>query len=95
MPIVLIIFIGYFLLWMPEKKRRDQMRQMVENLKENDRVVTAGGIHGLVTSVRRDQDTVTIRIDESTGTKIRVGRSAISQVLSDDKSGGDEEKPKK
>lgn len=83
MPLILIVFFGYFLLWMPEKKKRDETRQMLENLKENDRVVTAGGIHGVVTNIRRDNDMVTVRVDESTGAKIRLGKSAILQVVTD------------
>ena len=41
------------------------------NLKENDRVVTIGGIYGVVTNVQRDAERVTIRVDESTGTKLQ------------------------
>ena len=40
------------------------------NLKENDRVVTIGGIYGVVTNVQRDAERVTIRVDEATGTKL-------------------------
>ena len=84
LPLVLIVIFGYFLLWLPEKKKREDTRQMLENLKENDRVITAGGIHGVVTNVRIENDTVTVRVDESTGTKIRLGKSAILQVVVDD-----------
>jgi len=84
MPLVLIMVLGYFLLWAPEKRRRNALKQKLNNMKENDHVITTGGIHGMVTGIRRDQDMVTVRIDDSTGTKIRVGRSAIAQVLSDD-----------
>jgi preprotein translocase subunit YajC len=62
-------------------------------VKENDRVVTIGGIHGVVTNVQRDLDRVTIRIDESTGTKIKVNISAIARVLTgEDTEGGASEK---
>lgn len=78
----------YFLFWLPEKRKRDESQKQLESLKENDRVVTVGGIHGMVTNVRREQEMVTLRIDESTGTKIRVGIQAIARVLSEPK--GDE-----
>jgi preprotein translocase subunit YajC len=84
----LILMLGmafYFILWLPEKRKRDESRKQLENLKENDRIVTAGGIHGTVTNVRRDQQIVTVRVDESTGTKIRLATSAIAQVLTDQK----------
>ena len=59
-------------------------RSKVNSLKENDRVVTIGGIHGVVTNVQRDAERVTIRVDESTGTKLRVNMSAIARVLTDE-----------
>ena len=89
-PFALTVFFGYFLLWLPEKRKREEIKNMLDGLKENDRVITAGGIHGTVTNVRREQDMVTIRVDEATGTKIRVGRSAIAQVISDNKKDGAE-----
>jgi preprotein translocase subunit YajC len=57
---------------------------MVENLKETDRVVTIGGIYGVVTNVQREQGIVTLRVDESTGAKIRVGTSSIARVITDE-----------
>jgi preprotein translocase subunit YajC len=50
-------------------------------VKENDRVVTIGGIYGVVTNVQRDADRVTIRVDEATGAKLKINMSAIARVL--------------
>lgn len=80
----LLLLMGYFLLWRPEQKKRQEARSMVDGLKERDRVVTIGGIHGVVTNVQRDADVVTIRVDESTGAKIRVNLGAIARVVVDD-----------
>jgi preprotein translocase subunit YajC len=77
-------FIAYFLFIRPQKNREAQFRSMVDNLKEKDRVVTIGGIHGVVTNVQRDAGIITIRVDESTGTKIRVGSSAIAKVVTEE-----------
>ena len=74
----------YLLILRPQKNKDKQFRSMVDNLKERDRVVTIGGIHGVVTGVQREAGTVTIRVDESTGTKIRVGTSAIAKVVTDE-----------
>ena len=79
-----IMALFYFLILRPQKSKDAQFRAMVDNLKEKDRVVTIGGIHGVVTNVQRDAGVVTIRIDESTGTKIRVGASAIAKVVTDE-----------
>jgi preprotein translocase subunit YajC len=83
-PLVVIMVLFYFMLIRPQKRKEQELRQMVHNLKENDRVVTIGGIYGVVTNVQRDADRVTIRVDEGTGTKLRVNMSAIARVLTGD-----------
>ncbi|MCH8840073.1 MAG: preprotein translocase subunit YajC [Planctomycetes bacterium] len=83
-PLAIIMLLFYFLILRPQKKKERTMRSMIDNLKEKDRVVTIGGIHAIVTNVQRDQEMVTLRVDESTGAKIRVGTSAISRVVLDD-----------
>ena len=60
---------------------------MIEAIKKNDRVVTVGGIYGVVTNVRREADEVTIKVDESTNTKIRLTFSSITKVVTSDDSG--------
>jgi preprotein translocase subunit YajC len=57
---------------------------MQESLKKNDRVVTIGGILGVVVNTQAGSDKVTIRIDESNGTRMEVLRSAISRVVNAD-----------
>lgn len=74
----------YFIMLRPQKKREQALRDRISNLKENERVVTIGGIHGVVTNVQRDVERLTIRVDEATGTKLRVNMSAIARVLSDE-----------
>lgn len=84
MPLVIIFGLFYFLMIRPQKKKEEQFKQLVADLKESDHVITIGGIHGVVTNVQRDADRVTIRVDESTGAKIRVNASAIARVVTDD-----------
>lgn len=88
LPLVIIFGLFYFLMLRPQKKKEDEFRQLVADLKENDHIITVGGIHGVVTNVQRDADRVTIRVDESTGTKLRINTSAISRVITDDDSSG-------
>lgn len=85
-PLTLIMVMFYFLILRPQKAKDRQFKSLVDSLKETDRVVTIGGIHGVVTNVQRNTDgaIVTVRIDESTGTKIRVGASAIARILTDE-----------
>ena len=64
-----------------EKKRR---AQMLESVKKNVRVQTVGGIIGTVTDLRDNE--VTLKVDESSNTRIRFARSAIQSVLEEEKS---------
>jgi preprotein translocase subunit YajC len=81
-----IMALFYFLILRPQKAKEQQFRSMVDALKEKDRVVTIGGIHGVVTNVQREAGVVTLRVDESTGAKIRVNASAIAKVVADEES---------
>jgi preprotein translocase subunit YajC len=74
----------YFLILRPQKAKDQQFRSLIDSLKETDRVVTIGGIYAVVTNVNRDAGIITLRIDESTGAKIRVGTSAIARVITGD-----------
>ncbi len=88
-PLVLgagILMLFYVMVLLPDRRKKQQLSQQLNNLKKNQRVVTIGGIHGVVVSASSDSDVVTLRTDESTGAKIRVNRSAIAQVLEDEKS---------
>lgn len=81
------IFVLFYLLFLrPQQKEQSARRLMLENLKKNDRVVTVGGIIGVVTNIDRDKKVVTLRVDESTGTKLPMTLSSINRVVTDDPS---------
>jgi len=80
-PMVAIMFLFYFLLIVPQRKEQRKRQEMLAALKKNDRVITIGGIYGVVTNVHREADEVTLKVDEATNTKIRVTLSAIARVL--------------
>jgi preprotein translocase subunit YajC len=50
-PFILMAAIFYFLLWRPQKKEQQRHQKMLEALKKGDKVITIGGIHGVVTKV--------------------------------------------
>lgn len=79
-----IMALFYFLILRPQKAKDQQFRSLIDNLKETDRVVTIGGIYGVVTNVQREAGVVTLRVDDSTGAKIRVGTNAIARVVVDE-----------
>jgi preprotein translocase subunit YajC len=81
-PFIVIGVLFYFLLIRPERRKRNETSQMLENLKKNDHVITIGGIYGVVLNAQKGSEDVTIRVDDGNNTKLRVLRSAISRVIS-------------
>jgi preprotein translocase subunit YajC len=88
--VMIIVVLFYFLMIRPERRKQAAHKALLENLKKNDRVVTIGGVYGVVMSVERDADQVTLKIDEATNTKIRVTFGSIARVIGEESSG---EKP--
>jgi len=89
LPIVAIGFLFFFLIVRPEKKKQAAIAKMQSELKKNDRVVTAGGILGVVVNAQQGSNEVTIRVDENNSTRLRMLRSSISRVVTDEKSDAD------
>jgi preprotein translocase subunit YajC len=87
LPFAMIFVLFYFLILRPEKRKQAEHKSLLEAIKKNDRVVTIGGIYGVVTNVLRDEDRVTLRIDEATNTKIDVTFSAVARVLGEELEG--------
>ncbi len=69
--IIAMIAIMYFFMWRPESKRRKQMETFRNNLKKGDKIITAGGIYGVVKEVQPTilvievANNVTLRIDKN------------------------------
>ncbi|MBN1356323.1 preprotein translocase subunit YajC [bacterium] len=72
-PMVLVIFIFYFLIIRPQQKERKRHQQLLSELKAGDSVVTTGGIIGTIHSV--SDQVVQLKLNDKT--KISVLRSAI------------------
>ncbi|HEU0068345.1 MAG TPA: preprotein translocase subunit YajC [Nitrospiraceae bacterium] len=83
-PFIAIGLLFYFMLLRPERKKRSDMEQVLENLKKNDRVVTIGGIFGVIVNVQKGAEDVTLRIDDTNNTRLRVLRSAIARVITEE-----------
>ena len=77
-PLILIIVVFYFLLIRPQRKKDKQDAVMRKNLQVGDEVVTAGGVVGIVFSIKDDTVVVETGGDRS---KIRVKKWAIAQNL--------------
>ena len=78
-PFLLIIPIIYFLMIRPQQQRMKQHRDMVDNIRRGDTVVTAGGIVGRVAKPPQKDDTeITVEIADNV--QIRVVRSTLTEV---------------
>lgn len=92
MPLLLLIFIMYFLLIRPQKKREKQVNAMRSSIKVGDQIITIGGIYGTVVRLRDDQLVIQVGSDK---TKLEIARWAVSKVITDEPAGARTPKPKK
>jgi preprotein translocase subunit YajC len=76
LPILLIIGVFYFLLIRPQQKRQKQLQETIATLKIGDRVVTTGGIIGVITTVR-DTSFLIRSADKSI---LEIARSAVAGI---------------
>ncbi|MEE8548736.1 MAG: preprotein translocase subunit YajC [Alphaproteobacteria bacterium] len=101
LPMVLIFGVFYMLLIRPQQKKAKQHRELLEALRRGDRIITNGGIIGLITKVV-DANELIVEIAE--GVKVRVARSMVSTVMAktepsrddddDDDDDDEEERPR-
>jgi preprotein translocase subunit YajC len=85
-PLILIGFLFYLMLIRPERRKRVAIEAMQQNLKKNDRVLTFSGIYGTVVNAQQGSSDITIKVDESSNTKLRILRSSIQSVLNETES---------
>ena len=78
-PIALMFVLMYLILFRGPQKQKQQRKQMMQSLKKNDKVQTIGGIIGTVVDIKDDE--ITLKVDESNNTKIKVIPSAIGKNL--------------
>ncbi len=89
-PLILMFVIFYFLLIRPQQKKAKEHRNMIDNLKKGDRVITSGGIHGTITSL--SDTSVSLEIAEKV--KIKLARGNIGALLSSNASSPDKKNKK-
>ena len=75
---VVIFGLFYFVMIRPQRQRQKQQQEMVQALQKGDKVVTAGGIFGVIDSIR--EDSVVIKVEG--GTTLRIAKGSV-MVLKD------------
>jgi preprotein translocase subunit YajC len=81
MALIMILVLGYFMIWLPERKKQRAFKDQLSSLKKNDRVVTIGGIYGTVANINREADKVTLKVDDGANIKLDFTLGAISRVV--------------
>lgn len=77
LPIVLMVVLMYFLLIRPQRMRQKALQEQVAAMKKGDKVISAGGIHGLITNIK--EKTVIVKVAESV--KLEFQKSSITTVI--------------
>jgi preprotein translocase subunit YajC len=77
-PLVLIFIVFYFLLIRPQQSKVKQQREMLAGVKRGDRVVTGGGIIGLVTKVIGENE---LQVELAEGVRVRIIKQTITDIV--------------
>lgn len=77
---VFIILIFYFLLIRPSQKKEKDRKKMIEQLQKGDKVITTGGIYGVVVNVKENEDVIVLKIAD--GAKVEFVKAAIQSKVS-------------
>ena len=80
LPIVAIFLIFYFIVFRPQRKRQKALQEMLKNLRNGDKVITSGGIYGIVAGMKEDR--VHLRVADQV--KIEISRNAIVAKQTED-----------
>lgn len=77
LPFVFIFVIMYYVMIRPQMRRQKEQARLVASLKTGDRVVTASGIHGLISNVK--DKTVIVKVADNV--KLEMEKTAVTNVL--------------
>lgn len=83
-------FAWYFMLFRPHLKRQKEQKELLGGLKKGDKIVTIGGLHGVVHAV--NETTVVVKADDNC--KLEFSKSAVAQVNPEDKASDKHDKNK-
>jgi preprotein translocase subunit YajC len=81
---LLLIPVLYLVMIRPQQKRQKQWQEMLAGIKPGDRITTAGGIRGIILSIKEDGIIIRVAPDNI---KLEVAKSAIASVTTEDASG--------
>lgn len=88
---ILMIAIIYFLMIRPQRKRQREHQELVYSVKRGDKIISAGGIHGVVKKV--DKETVLLEVED--GTTLKMQKHSIAEKATAERTSGWADKEEK
>jgi preprotein translocase subunit YajC len=82
LPLLFIVAIFYFLVFMPMQRQKKQQSQMLKNLQSGNEVLTTGGIVGTIINISGDMLVLRVKPDNI---KLQVARSAVASLVNPEK----------
>jgi preprotein translocase subunit YajC len=73
LPLIAIALIFYFIVFLPNKRKQNALKNMLDNLKNGDKVITSGGIFGVVAGIKDDR----VQLKVADQVKIEISKNAI------------------
>ncbi|WP_020468284.1 preprotein translocase subunit YajC [Zavarzinella formosa] len=79
-----------FLMFMrASTKQKRELQNALSAMKKNDKVVTSGGIIGVIVAIKENEDEITLKVDDTTNSRIRVLKSSVVKITSGDTTTGE------
>src|SRR5215831_19030749 len=82
LPLIVIVAIFYFLVFMPMQRQKKQQAQMLSNLESGAEILTTGGIVGTIVNITGDMLVIRVKPDNI---KLQIARSAVSSLIKSEK----------
>jgi preprotein translocase subunit YajC len=83
-PLMAVVIVMFILMSRSGARQRREAADMLSKLKKNDKVTTSSGIIGVVVAIKEGEDEVTLRVDETTNSRLRVLKSSIARVVTEE-----------
>lgn len=77
LPFVLIIAVFYFLIIRPQQKRQKERQKLLDSVQKGDKIITSGGIHGVVEGI--EDKTLLVKIADNV--KVKMERSSVATII--------------
>jgi len=84
-PLILMFVMFYFILIRPQRKKQKELALQIASIKKDDRVITIGGMHGMVANVK--DTTVVLKIADNV--KVEFEKSSVATIIKKDRPGGE------